>query len=53
MIQSYDDNGPIVDVVVWHDGELWRVAIDTQTLEDDSECGKLANFTPLTNYRYV
>ncbi|KAL8148295.1 hypothetical protein AgCh_005606 [Apium graveolens] len=48
---SYDDNGPIVDVVVWHDGELWRVAVDTQTLEDDPECGKLANFIPLTNYR--
>ncbi|KAL1831481.1 hypothetical protein ACET3Z_001132 [Daucus carota] len=48
---SYDDNGPVIDVVVWHDGELWRVAVDTQTLEDDPECGKLANFIPLTNYK--
>ncbi|XP_058205932.1 tripeptidyl-peptidase 2 isoform X1 [Rhododendron vialii] len=48
---SYDDKGPIVDAVVWHDGELWRVALDTQSLEDDQDKGKLANFVPLTNYR--
>ncbi|KAI9384993.1 hypothetical protein POPTR_012G142200v4 [Populus trichocarpa] len=47
----YDDKGPIIDAVVWHDGELWRAALDTQSLEDDSDCGKLANFVPLTNYR--
>lgn len=51
LCQSYDDKGPVIDAVVWHDGELWRVAIDTQSLEDDPECGKLANFTPLTNYK--
>ncbi|PSS33070.1 Tripeptidyl-peptidase, partial [Actinidia chinensis var. chinensis] len=48
---SYDDKGPIIDAVVWHDGELWRVALDTQSLEDDPERGKLADFVPLTNYR--
>ncbi|KAK3008490.1 hypothetical protein RJ639_015101 [Escallonia herrerae] len=48
---SYDDKGPVIDAVVWHDGKLWRVALDTQSLEDDPECGKLANFTPLTNFR--
>ncbi|KAJ4838420.1 tripeptidyl-peptidase II Tpp2 [Turnera subulata] len=48
---SYDDKGPVIDAVVWHDGEVWRAALDTQTLEDDPESGKLANFTPLTNYR--
>ncbi|XP_050387526.1 tripeptidyl-peptidase 2, partial [Argentina anserina] len=49
--ESYDDKGPVIDAVVWHDGEVWRVAIDTQTLEDDPDCGKLAGFVPLTNYR--
>ncbi|RYQ94046.1 hypothetical protein Ahy_B09g100248 isoform A [Arachis hypogaea] len=49
--ESYDDKGPVIDVVVWHDGEVWRVALDTQNIEDDPECGKLANFVPLTNYR--
>ncbi|KAK7270859.1 hypothetical protein RJT34_26343 [Clitoria ternatea] len=49
--ESYDDKGPVVDAVVWHDGEVWRVALDTQNLEDDPNCGKLANFIPLTNYR--
>ncbi|THG07936.1 hypothetical protein TEA_023335 [Camellia sinensis var. sinensis] len=47
---SYDDKGPVIDAVVWHDGELWRVALDTQSLEDDLERGKLAEFVPLTNY---
>nr|KYP62018.1 Tripeptidyl-peptidase 2 [Cajanus cajan] len=49
--ESYDDKGPVIDAVVWHDGEVWRVALDTQSLEDDPNCGKLANFIPLTNYR--
>ncbi|WKA07238.1 hypothetical protein VitviT2T_025087 [Vitis vinifera] len=49
--ESYDDKGPIIDAVVWNDGELWRVALDTQSLEDDPGCGKLADFVPLTNYR--
>ncbi|KAK8692720.1 hypothetical protein V6N13_070327 [Hibiscus sabdariffa] len=48
---SYDDKGPVIDAVVWHDGELWRVALDTQSLHDDPERGKLADFVPLTNYR--
>ncbi|PON90851.1 Tripeptidyl peptidase [Trema orientale] len=48
---SYDDKGPIIDAVVWHDGEVWRVALDTQSLEDDPDNGKLANFVPLTNFR--
>ncbi|XWS50506.1 hypothetical protein CRYUN_Cryun12cG0092700 [Craigia yunnanensis] len=48
---SYDDKGPVIDAVVWHDGEVWRVALDTQSLEDDPKCGKLADFVPLTNYR--
>ncbi|KAH1151951.1 hypothetical protein GYH30_045439 [Glycine max] len=49
--ESYDDKGPVIDAVVWHDGEVWRAALDTQSLEDDPNCGKLANFMPLTNYR--
>ncbi|CAN0902776.1 Tripeptidyl-peptidase 2 [Linum grandiflorum] len=48
---NYDDKGPVIDAVVWYDGELWRAALDTQNLEDDPECGKLADFIPLTNYR--
>ncbi|KAH0935292.1 hypothetical protein HID58_012409 [Brassica napus] len=48
---KYEDRGPVIDAVVWHDGEVWRVALDTQSLEEDSDCGKLADFSPLTNYR--
>ncbi|KAJ4800193.1 Tripeptidyl-peptidase 2 [Rhynchospora pubera] len=49
--ESYDDRGPVIDVVVWNDGVVWRVAVDTQSLEDSPDKGKLADFTPLTNYR--
>ncbi|KAL2324539.1 hypothetical protein Fmac_023597 [Flemingia macrophylla] len=49
--ESYDDKGPAIDALVWYDGDVWRVALDTQSLEDDPDCGKLANFVPLTNYR--
>ncbi|WZY85249.1 hypothetical protein YC2023_031633 [Brassica napus] len=48
---KYEDKGPVIDAVVWHDGEVWRVALDTQSLEEDPDCGKLADFSPLTNYR--
>lgn len=47
---NYEDKGPVIDAVVWNDGSLWRVALDTQEM-DDSGAGKLADFTPLTNYR--
>ncbi|XP_027110305.2 tripeptidyl-peptidase 2 isoform X1 [Coffea arabica] len=48
---SYDDKGPVIDAVVWYDGELWRVALDTQSLEDEPGLGRLADCIPLTNYR--
>lgn len=51
QVDSYDDKGPVIDAVVWHDGELWRVALDTQSFEDESGSGRLADFIPLTNYR--
>lgn len=50
-LKSYDDKGPVIDAVVWHDGEVWRVALDTQSIEDDPDCGRLADFEPLTNFR--
>ncbi|XP_006647647.1 tripeptidyl-peptidase 2 [Oryza brachyantha] len=49
--EGYDDRGPVIDVVAWHDGDVWRVAVDTQGLESNQNCGKLADFVPLTNYR--
>ncbi|KAJ7534844.1 hypothetical protein O6H91_12G006500 [Diphasiastrum complanatum] len=49
--EIYEDKGPIIDAVVWHDGNFWRVALDTQDMEGSSGLGKLADFTPLTNYR--
>ncbi|MCO5584275.1 hypothetical protein L7F22_038199 [Adiantum nelumboides] len=51
MNDTYDDKGPVIDAVVWNDGNVWRVALDTQELDNASGSGKLADFTPMTNYR--
>ncbi|CAI5497235.1 unnamed protein product, partial [Closterium sp. Naga37s-1] len=94
MQDSYEDMGPLIDAVVWHDGTTWRVALDTTDLyvdiahaahaapavagtaaaagaaagaaaagasgasgEEEGEAkpavvpGRLADFTPMTNYR--
>nr|CAB3450616.1 unnamed protein product [Digitaria exilis] len=50
--EGYDDKGPVIDIVAWHDGDVWRVAVDTQTLQGTNNGGKLADFVPLTNYRH-
>lgn len=42
---SMTDPGPVFDAVVFHDGETWRAALDTD------EDGDLADETVLTNFR--
>ena len=54
LFEKYQDFGPSIDCVVWHDGEKWLAALDTSqiyVLAEDDACGKLADFEPLTNYR--
>ncbi|GJP41683.1 hypothetical protein CLOM_g1324 [Closterium sp. NIES-68] len=80
MQDSYEDMGPLIDAVVWHDGNTWRAALDTTDLYADANGhtaadadaaagvtgavgkeeagakpaavpGRLADFTPMTNYR--
>ena len=50
--EKYSDVGPMVHCVVWHDGDVYRAALDTSdvTGQDTGE-GKLADFTPMTNFR--
>ncbi len=43
--KEYDDPGPIFDCVVFHDGEHWQAAIDTD------EDGKLSDEKVMANYR--
>jgi tripeptidyl-peptidase-2 len=43
--KSWEDPGPLLDCVVFHDGERWRAAIDTD------EDGDLGEETLLTNFR--
>lgn len=44
--------GPLLECVVWHDGEVWRAALDTSDLyEPESGEGALADCPPLTNFR--
>ncbi|PRW39066.1 Tripeptidyl-peptidase 2 isoform A [Chlorella sorokiniana] len=50
--EKYEDLGPMLDCVVWHDGEAWQAALDTSDMyEPGSGDGALADFTPMTNYR--
>lgn len=41
----------MLDCVVWHDGKVWRAALDTSEMyEPGSGVGALADFKPMTNY---
>ena len=59
---KYEDQGPMVEAVVWHDGDRWVAALDTSDFYQFSnsttttaavpEKGSLADFgEPLTNFR--
>ncbi|NNE42765.1 MAG: S8 family serine peptidase, partial [Gemmatimonadetes bacterium] len=43
--EDLEDAGPVYDCIVFHDGNVWRAAIDTD------EDGEFADETALTNYR--
>ncbi len=45
MWGSYDDPGPLFDCLVFHDGEVWRAAVDTD------EDGDFADEKAMTNFR--
>ncbi|KAJ3325149.1 tripeptidyl-peptidase II Tpp2 [Boothiomyces sp. JEL0866] len=45
LMKSYQDPGIIMDCVLFHDGQKWRAAIDTD------ESGDLTKVPILTNYR--
>ena len=59
LLKDFDDAGPSVECVVWHDGERWMAAVDTRQLyrfyhvegeEGEAVRGSLETFSPLTNY---
>lgn len=50
--EKYEDLGPMIECVVWHDGSHWLAALDTSDMyEPGSGQGLLADFTPMTNFR--
>lgn len=52
---KYEDQGPMVEAVVWHDGDRWVAALDTSDFSSngaEASKGALADFgEPLTNFR--
>lgn len=40
-----DDVGPILDCVVFHDGELWQAAVNTSETGDMSSTGCMTNYS--------
>lgn len=42
--KDFDDVGIVMDVVAWHDGKVWRAAIDCRGDGDLSNAPALANF---------
>jgi tripeptidyl-peptidase II len=49
---AYEDVGPMVHCVVWHDGDAWRAAVEVEELfGDEAGKGLLADFSPMTNFR--
>jgi tripeptidyl-peptidase II len=56
LLQGHAENrkdvGPMLHCVTWHDGDVWRAAVDSsEVCGPGGELGKLADFTPLTNFR--
>lgn len=50
MMSNYKDPGPMIDCVVWHDGEHWRSALDTSDFYEEENKGRLADFVPLADF---
>ncbi len=45
MAEHYEDPGPIYDCVTFHDGEVWRAAVDTNEDGQFADEKALANFS--------
>uniref|UniRef100_A0A8R1HSD4 Tripeptidyl-peptidase 2 n=1 Tax=Caenorhabditis japonica TaxID=281687 RepID=A0A8R1HSD4_CAEJA len=53
QMSSVADVGPVADVVTWHDGELWRVCIDTSFRGRLGICNVLGTFKETGDYATI
>uniref|UniRef100_A0A1I7UA81 Tripeptidyl-peptidase 2 n=1 Tax=Caenorhabditis tropicalis TaxID=1561998 RepID=A0A1I7UA81_9PELO len=52
-MSSVSDIGPVADVITWHDGNLWRVCIDTSFRGRLGICNVLGTFRETGDYAYL
>ncbi|XP_076356359.1 tripeptidyl-peptidase II isoform X2 [Tachypleus tridentatus] len=48
--KKYKNDGPVYDCVVFHDGNMWRAAIDTSEVGDLESCALLGTYRETLQY---
>lgn len=53
LSESEGGVGPVLDCVMWHDGELWQGAVDTLGVGDLSQCESMTDYKVKRQYARI